>query len=129
MVPIIGILPMDDHGVNGLLRASTKVVMGRSFFTVGLVDDSHLVGVIKLDLFGIGLDLDLVALLKALLMAGTFLVETHMGPGPLVMVPDREATLAIALVARDHEFVVAGEEAILGVESAPMMSSASWIRE
>lgn len=129
MVSLIGILPMYDYRVNGLLRASTKFVMGRSLFSVGLVDDSNLVGVIKLDSFGIGLDLNLVALLKALLMTGTLLVETHMGPGPLVVVPDREATLAIAFVAGDHEFVVAGEEAMLGIKSAPLMSSASWIRE
>ena len=46
-----------------------------------------------------------------------------MSPHTLPVVPDREATLAIGLKGRYHELVVAREEAVLSIESAPGVST------
>ena len=80
MVPVVAIFPVNDHRVDGLLCTGTQVVMERGHLPVGLVYERGLVRVLKQNLLGVCLDLDLVAFFKTLLMAGTFLVESDVGP-------------------------------------------------
>lgn len=77
-------------------------------------------------MLGILLHLDLAAPLVRLFMARASRADPGMSPHTLPVVPDREASFAIGLKRRYYELIVAREEAVLSIESAPGMSAA-WV--